>query len=274
MTYYVTREDGVKTEGLTKEQIYELINGTTGEIPEGVDEAFITKLREINKSDNISLWVGSNAEYNDIEVKDTNTVYIVTNDTFYTDLEDRINSVENRMSAVEQGNVSFENEVTEAFNSFEDVVNERLEYVESMLSIESKYYSFTRTCRHPNYISNATLTLSEDIPIGERQNIYVTVLYRSNIENANGDYHIMYFNSGTITINAKTAGSYKIIKTETVGNAGAPSVVSKEGTTQTQTLVQFGGFNYEDTVELDSRGEAVNASAKSVTVKLEVERLS
>ena len=129
MTYYVTREDGVKTEGLTKEQIYELINGTTGEIPEGVDEAFITKLREINKSGNISLWVGSNAEYNDIEVKDTNTVYIVTNDTFYTDLETQIDDLNTRVSSYE---VAFTEAKNKADADFKEI-DEFIEYVYSKL---------------------------------------------------------------------------------------------------------------------------------------------
>lgn len=123
MTYYVTREDGVRSEGLTKEQIYELINGTTGKIPEGVDEAFITKLREINKNGNISLWVGSNAEYNDIEVKDDNTVYIVTNDTFYTDLETQINDLNTRISAYESELVSVQNETENKFASIDEFID-------------------------------------------------------------------------------------------------------------------------------------------------------
>lgn len=123
MTYYVTREDGVRSEGLTKEQIYELINGTTGKIPEGVDEAFITKLREINKNGNISLWVGSNAEYNDIEVKDDNAVYIVTNDTFYTDLETQINDLNTRISAYESELVSVQNETENKFASIDEFID-------------------------------------------------------------------------------------------------------------------------------------------------------
>ena len=129
MTYYVTREDGVKTEGLTKEQIYELINGTTGEIPEGVDEAFITKLREINKSGNISLWVGSNAEYNDIEVKDTNTVYIVTNDTFYTDLETQIDDLNTRINSYEKAFTEAKNKADADFQE----IDEFMTYVYSKL---------------------------------------------------------------------------------------------------------------------------------------------
>lgn len=129
MTYYVTREDGVKTEGLTKEQIYELINGTTGEIPEGVDEAFITKLREINKSDNISLWVGSNAEYNDIEVKDINTVYIVTNDTFYTDLETQIDDLNTRINSYEKAFTEAKNKADADFQE----IDEFMTYVYSKL---------------------------------------------------------------------------------------------------------------------------------------------
>ena len=113
MIYHVIREDGVKVEGLTKEQVYELINGTTGEIPKGVDEAFITKLKELNEGGNVSFWVGTNAEYNAIEAKDDNTVYVVIDDTFFEDLDDAMAGIEARIDTLQ-------NEFT---NELQDIVD-------------------------------------------------------------------------------------------------------------------------------------------------------
>lgn len=104
MTYYVIREDGVREEGLTREQINELIAGTTGETPVGVDDAFITKLKELNRGEGASIWIGTNAEYNALEQRNQNVLYIILDDTFYTDLaawqqdiETRINNIEKMM---------------------------------------------------------------------------------------------------------------------------------------------------------------------------------
>lgn len=116
MTYHVIREDGAKVEGLTKEQIYELINGTTGEIPEGVDEAFITKLKELNEGGDVSIWVGTNAEYNAIEVKNENTLYVIVDDTFYEDTLDAITDIKNRNEAM-NSRLSQMNEEMEALKA-------------------------------------------------------------------------------------------------------------------------------------------------------------
>lgn len=130
MTYHVIREDGAKVEGLTKEQIYELINGTTGEIPEGVDEAFITKLKELNEGGNVSIWVGTNAEYNAIEVKNENTLYVIVDDTFYEDTSDAITDIKNRNEAM-NSRLSQMNEEMEALKaSFDAQMAEYKDWIE------------------------------------------------------------------------------------------------------------------------------------------------
>lgn len=102
MTYYVIREDGVRTESLTKEQIYELVAGTSGEIPSGLDEAFITKLKELNKGNASSIWIGTSAEYNAIEEKNDNVLYVLLDDTFYSDLEAWQANIVERIEAIEK----------------------------------------------------------------------------------------------------------------------------------------------------------------------------
>lgn len=101
MTYSVIREDGVRVEGLTKEQVYELIYGTTGKVPTGVDEGFITKLKEQRAQADVSIWVGTNAEYNALETKDDNVLYVVTDDPFFQELDERMKVIEDSIATID-----------------------------------------------------------------------------------------------------------------------------------------------------------------------------
>lgn len=47
--YYVICEYNCKFESMTKEQIIAAIEEATGNVPTHIDDAFITKLKEINK---------------------------------------------------------------------------------------------------------------------------------------------------------------------------------------------------------------------------------
>lgn len=102
--YNVIRGDGVFFEGMTKEQIFELIAEMTGETVQDIDQAFITKLKEINKGNSIRLWLGTTAEYNGLSVKEDNVLYICTDDTFVPDtnltLEQMMNKIDANTSAM------------------------------------------------------------------------------------------------------------------------------------------------------------------------------
>ena len=78
--YYVFREDNCKFESMTKEQIITAIANATGVSPEAVDvdDAFISKIQEMNQNNNLKWWVGTEAEYNAIEDLDAETLYIIT----------------------------------------------------------------------------------------------------------------------------------------------------------------------------------------------------
>lgn len=127
MTYYVTQKDGVLIEGLTKEQIYELVSSTTGKTPQGVDEAFITKLKEYNKNGNASIWIGSSAEYNAIEVKDQNTLYVVIDDPYFDDLKQTLDDL---ATAVNNIGIDCKN----MMNTYLADINEWMAYVEEELN--------------------------------------------------------------------------------------------------------------------------------------------
>lgn len=93
-TYYVFDDKLCKFEGLTKEQIYAAIADATGNTPTGVDDAFITKIKETNRNNALSIWKGTQAQYNAIATKDANTFYIIEDDATISDLQANIDAVD------------------------------------------------------------------------------------------------------------------------------------------------------------------------------------
>lgn len=86
-TYYVICDDNCRFESMTKEQIVAAIAQATGNTPTSVDDAFITKIKEKNAGKTLTFWAGTTAQYNAITQKDSNCIYIVTDDTTGSDIE-------------------------------------------------------------------------------------------------------------------------------------------------------------------------------------------
>lgn len=97
--YYVFCEDNCRFEGLTKEQIIAAIAEATGNTPQDVDAAFITKIKEQNANKPIKIWVGTQAEFNAITEKDTDTIYYY-DDTAVADLTAAIENIINGTTVV------------------------------------------------------------------------------------------------------------------------------------------------------------------------------
>lgn len=85
--YYVLCGSNCKFESMTKEQILTAIQQavSTGEIKD-VDAGFITTIKEQNRGNAITLWKGTQAEYNAIVEKSDDCFYIITDDTFKEDV--------------------------------------------------------------------------------------------------------------------------------------------------------------------------------------------
>lgn len=66
MAFYVFCDDNCRYEGMTKEQIIAAIAEATGSAPTAIDDAFITKLKEIRAGDTAQLWIGTEADFNAI----------------------------------------------------------------------------------------------------------------------------------------------------------------------------------------------------------------
>lgn len=92
-------DDGAnKYETLTKEQIITAITQTveTGSVGD-VDTGFVRKLIELNSGLPFSLWIGTSAQFNELEQKEENVGYLLTDDTTLEDLETAINDTNNRI---------------------------------------------------------------------------------------------------------------------------------------------------------------------------------
>ena len=73
--YYVFCDDDCKFESMTSEQILAAIAEATGNAPTSVDDAFITKIKELNKNGNLTFWKGTEAEFNALGVSVANVVF-------------------------------------------------------------------------------------------------------------------------------------------------------------------------------------------------------
>lgn len=91
--YFVLCKNNCKYEGMTKEQIIAAIAEATGATPTNIDDAFITKIKDQNKGGVIKVWRGTTAEYNAIAEKDTDTVYIKTDDSRDADVDAAIKAL-------------------------------------------------------------------------------------------------------------------------------------------------------------------------------------
>lgn len=85
--YYCFCSSNCKYETMTKEQILAAITQAveTGSVGD-VDTGFITAIKEKNSGRAVTFWVGTQVQYNAIETKDTNCMYIITDDTLRDDM--------------------------------------------------------------------------------------------------------------------------------------------------------------------------------------------
>lgn len=101
--YYCLCDSNCKFETMTKEQILSAIaqaveTGSVGDC----DAGFISKVKEKNGGNYVSLWVGTQAQYNSIATPEQNCLYIITDDTKGDEL---INTVSAEMErAIETAN--------------------------------------------------------------------------------------------------------------------------------------------------------------------------
>lgn len=87
---------------MTKEQILTAIlnavnEGTLGDI----DAGFVTKIQEINDLRALRFWVGTMAEFHALEEKDSDTLYLFTDDPTLNEIQQAITELEQRIETAQ-----------------------------------------------------------------------------------------------------------------------------------------------------------------------------
>jgi hypothetical protein len=108
--YYVIRNDNCKFEGMTKEQILTAIQQaiSTGQITD-IDTGFVEKIKEQNKRQALKFWVGTQAQYNAIATPESDTFYIISDDTTEADFVAALEKVSKDVKAL--GDIVAKNEI-------------------------------------------------------------------------------------------------------------------------------------------------------------------
>lgn len=96
---YVLDAGANQYEAMTKEEIMTAITQAVNDgTISNIDAGFITKIQEMNKKGVLKWWVGTQAEFNAIDTKDANTLYLFTDDPLYQDLLDAIDDVDTKIN--------------------------------------------------------------------------------------------------------------------------------------------------------------------------------
>lgn len=78
--YYVRCDDDCLIPALTAEQVLAAIAEATGNVPQSVDGAFITKIVNSRTGEPLTIWRGTRAQYNGLSTIDSSTVYLISDE--------------------------------------------------------------------------------------------------------------------------------------------------------------------------------------------------
>lgn len=110
-----------KFEGMTKEQIINAIAQATGVTPSDVDAGFISTLLEQNKSRSIHVWKGTRYEYNALATKNTDTLYIIDDDTTIADFAAALDNMDTALDETIDGVQELQNNMMDAQRDIDDI---------------------------------------------------------------------------------------------------------------------------------------------------------
>ena len=118
MTHYIHDELNNRIEGMSKEEIYALIDQViaSGELPTDAQTAFVTALKSIVDGNAYKIGFCTQAEYNQLEAQgllEQNAYYFITDDETEQDLEDAIATINTTLEwVVEHINAGIKNNIT------------------------------------------------------------------------------------------------------------------------------------------------------------------
>ncbi|MBR2679366.1 MAG: hypothetical protein IKG80_04130 [Clostridia bacterium] len=124
--YYVVDDLKNLTESLTKEQILAaIVQAVEQHAVADVDTGFVTMLKEQNYGNALKMWVGTTADYNALETKEDNCLYLLSDDATYDDLIasiSRVKQIQNEALA-KNGAVILNTAVAYGWNLAVDIDN-------------------------------------------------------------------------------------------------------------------------------------------------------
>lgn len=236
-------------ETLTREQITAAImqavnEGTIGDL----DAGFITKIQEMNQKGLLRFWVGTMAEFNALETKDPDTLYLFSDDPTVDDIEEAIEAVENSVSALEANLEAGAVVPAIAEKARTDIDGDdiRISYVRKAQAFIGDELSRDGT----------TVTFTEDTPpLQEDGDTVVTVCLRSHLSGYEDDpYYVGSVSfAATSAISAGRVSSWVVFDFPSVQLSDAKAVCVWAEVTGTHSLkIGWSGIYYSQTVYLDS----------------------
>lgn len=89
-------------EAMTKQEVITaIVNAVQGGTVGNIDTGFVTTIKELNRGQGLMFWVGTTAEYEAIQNKQENVLYIKTDDTSVQDIEANFNTLSGRISGLD-----------------------------------------------------------------------------------------------------------------------------------------------------------------------------
>lgn len=89
-------------EAMTKQEVLTaIVNAVQGGTIGNIDTGFVTTIKELNHGQGLMFWVGTTAEYEAIQNKQENVLYIKTDDTSAQDIEANFNTLSRRISGLD-----------------------------------------------------------------------------------------------------------------------------------------------------------------------------
>lgn len=105
--YYVLCDDNCRFEGMTKEQILAaIVQAVESHEISDVDTGFVTKIKEQNANKQLKFWVGTTVQFNALETKAENTLYILSDDDTEDSLELAISNLQTSLQNVINGEIT------------------------------------------------------------------------------------------------------------------------------------------------------------------------
>ncbi len=159
---------------MSKEDILAAIQtAAAGGSFEGFDNtAFVSRLKEINKNSSFSVWVGTQAEYNAVTEKQSNVLYLITDDPLCDDLPNAVDSIKKSFEEIETAITKQSDKIganeraiagvaaqTEKIEAIEQTVKEQGEIINSFNNVG---YTTLYSGENSSYTSVTGINLNDD----------------------------------------------------------------------------------------------------------------